>query len=213
RTKALADSTRITIDLDDSVEYSSARISNPDRIFFDLHGIRLTPELARASIRVEGDMLTAVRLGQSHAGVVRVVLDVSGVKDYTASLQSHPPELVIDLYRDAAATRTAKSSSGASESGAEVAKVDAGPTMPDAKRVAATPASVAPASNVASSASRDTTAATTVPAAATPTAATPTAATQRSTPMKAVATKPATASKPDLIRPPSAAHPTRDGQA
>ena len=37
----------ITIDLEDTVQYSSARIANPDRIFFDLHSARLTPEVAR----------------------------------------------------------------------------------------------------------------------------------------------------------------------
>src|SRR6266852_7607358 len=34
---AAADSTRVTIDLEDLVQYASARIRNPDRIFFDLH--------------------------------------------------------------------------------------------------------------------------------------------------------------------------------
>src|SRR6266852_4877125 len=36
-TSVSADSTRVTIDLEDLVQYSSARIRNPDRIFFDLH--------------------------------------------------------------------------------------------------------------------------------------------------------------------------------
>jgi N-acetylmuramoyl-L-alanine amidase len=107
-TKALADSTRVTIDLEDAVQYSSARIRNPDRIFFDIHAARLTPEVAKAAIRVEGDLLTAVRAAQNHAGIVRVVLDVNGVKDYIATLQDNPPELIIDLYPNSGATRTAK---------------------------------------------------------------------------------------------------------
>ena len=86
-TSASADFTRVTIDLEDSVEYSSARIRNPDRIFFDLHTARLTPEVAKSTVHVEGSLLTAVRLGQKQAGVVRVVLDVTGVKDYTSSQQ------------------------------------------------------------------------------------------------------------------------------
>ena len=98
-TKASAESTRVTIDLEDTVQYSSARIRNPDRIFFDIHSARLTPEVAKASVRVEGDLLTAVRAAQNHAGIVRVVLDVNGVKDYTATLQDNPPELIIDCIR------------------------------------------------------------------------------------------------------------------
>ena len=85
-TKASADSTRVTIDLEDTVQYSSARIRNPDRIFFDIHDARLTPEVAKANIRVEGELLTAVRAAQNHSGIVRVVLDVNGVKDYSACL-------------------------------------------------------------------------------------------------------------------------------
>jgi N-acetylmuramoyl-L-alanine amidase len=107
-TKASAESTRVTIDLEDTVQYSSARIRNPDRIFFDVHAARLTPEVAKANVRVEGDLLTAVRAAQNHAGIVRVVLDVNGVKDYTATLQDNPPELIIDLYPNSGVTRTAK---------------------------------------------------------------------------------------------------------
>src|SRR6202023_1720751 len=94
------------------VQYDSARIRNPDRIFFDLHAARLTPELARQNIHVEGDLLSAVRVAQNQAGVVRVVLDVNGVKDYAASLLTNPPQLVIFLYstvRNTGAVRTAKS--------------------------------------------------------------------------------------------------------
>jgi len=98
RTSASADATRVIIDLEDSVQYSSARISNPDRIFFDLHAARLTPELARNNIKTEGELLTGIRVAQNHSGVVRVVLDINGVKDYTASLTHNPTQLLIDLY-------------------------------------------------------------------------------------------------------------------
>src|SRR6266849_5884030 len=109
RTAANGDATRVTIDLEDSVQYTSGRIANPDRIFFDLHSARLTREVARGNIRVDGGLLTAVRVAQNHGGVVRVVLDVNGVKDYAASLAGNPPQLVIDLYGNSAApVRTAR---------------------------------------------------------------------------------------------------------
>ena len=108
--KAGADSTRVTIDLDGSVEYVSGRIGNPDRIYFDLHAARLMPELAHAKIKTDGVLLSAVRVAQNPAGVVRVVLDVNGVKDYTASLLSKPDRLMIDLYANAKAVQTAKAS-------------------------------------------------------------------------------------------------------
>ena len=98
RSMANGEATRVTIDLEGSVQYSSARITNPERIFFDLHSARLTAEVARGNVQVDGNLLTAVRVAQNQAGVVRVVLDVNNVKDYTASLSSNPPQLIIDLY-------------------------------------------------------------------------------------------------------------------
>jgi N-acetylmuramoyl-L-alanine amidase len=112
-TKASADSTRVIIDLEDTVQYSSARIRNPDRIFFDIHDARLTPEVAKAAIRIDGDLLTGVRAAQNHTGIVRVVLDVNGVKDYNATLQDNPPELIIDLYPNSGTTRAARTKRGA----------------------------------------------------------------------------------------------------
>ncbi len=110
RAAANGDAARVTIDLEDSVQFTSGRIANPDRIFFDLHVARLTPEVARGNIHVDGGLLTAVRVAQNHNGVVRVVLDVNGVKDYAASLTNSPPQLLIDLYGNsqAAPVRTAK---------------------------------------------------------------------------------------------------------
>lgn len=120
-TSANADATRVTIDLEETVQYSSGHIVNPERIFFDLHSARLPPEVARANIQVVGNLLTAIRVAQNQAGVVRVVLDVNGVRDYTASLASNPPQLVIFLYSDlrhGALTKTAKANKGNGGTGA-----------------------------------------------------------------------------------------------
>ena len=92
------DSTRITIALEDPVQYMSARIANPDRIYFDLHAAKLSPQLKRDGVRVSGNLVSNVRVAQNSSGVVRIVMDVNGVKDYTASLLSKPSRLVIDLY-------------------------------------------------------------------------------------------------------------------
>ncbi len=121
RAAANGDATRVTIDLGDSVQYTSGRIANPERIFFDLHAARLTPEAARANIRVDGGLLTAVRVAQNHDSAVRVVLDVNGVKDYTASLTNNPPQLLIDLYGNSAAAPPLRTAEGkhAQQAGAE----------------------------------------------------------------------------------------------
>jgi N-acetylmuramoyl-L-alanine amidase len=112
-TAAATDSARVTIDLEGPVQYTSARIAKPDRIFFDLHAARLSPAVAHENIHVEGDLLKGVRVAQNHAGVVRVVLDVNGVKDYTASLLNNPTRLVIELFAGKKAFLEAKAESSA----------------------------------------------------------------------------------------------------
>ncbi|HEX9224462.1 MAG TPA: N-acetylmuramoyl-L-alanine amidase [Candidatus Acidoferrales bacterium] len=94
------DFTRIVIALENAVEFQSARIKNPDRIFFDLHQAKLAPGLAGKTIEGSG-LLKTIRVAQNQAGVVRVVLDVNGAESYSASLLKNPYRLVIDLGSEA----------------------------------------------------------------------------------------------------------------
>jgi len=109
-TIANGDSTRVTIALEDSVQYVSGRIANPDRIYFDLRAAKLSPQLKQGAIKVSGSLLSNVRVSQSPSGAVRIVLDVNGVKDYTASLLSKPSRLVIDLYANPQTMTASKTS-------------------------------------------------------------------------------------------------------
>jgi N-acetylmuramoyl-L-alanine amidase len=227
-TSAAADSTRVIIDLEDLVQYSSARIRNPDRIFFDLHAARLTPELARQDVHVEGDLLSAVRVAQNQAGVVRVVLNVNGVKDYAASLLSNPPQLVIDLYPNShgAVVRAAKAKRNARQ-GDEEANVDSAAPREErsAVQVSTAVARVEPFGPPASLAGAPVNGATASDAGSSVVsgprnsslADNSTTATARGGKArknaKSLGTNPAAAGKPDLIRPASAALPTRDGQS
>lgn len=222
-TSAAADSTRVTIDLEDLVQYSSARIRNPDRIFFDLHAARLTPQLARQNIRVEGDLLTAVRVAQNHAGVVRVVLDVKGVRDYTASLLTNPPQLVIDLYPNTHAdqVRAARSKRNQPPAHVEERHIDAAAVRDEHS-------TGQPVSTVAANVDPDTASATAVkpiygplPANPSPTdlrsagpeTSAPVSSAKPGAPKSRTKSLKASPAKPELIRPATAAPPTRDGQA
>lgn len=91
--------TRVAIDLDDEVQYEAARVPNPDRIFFDLHGTRLSPELIGRSVEVTDDgYLKRIRAAQFSNDVTRIVLDVSDVSDYSAFLLPNPYRLIIDIH-------------------------------------------------------------------------------------------------------------------
>jgi N-acetylmuramoyl-L-alanine amidase len=99
-------STRIAIDLGGKVEYEAARVPNPDRIFFDLHGAKLGPGLNGHSVEVIDDgFLKRIRAAQSSADVTRVVLDVTEVSQYSAFLLPNPWRLIIDIHGDKTGAR------------------------------------------------------------------------------------------------------------
>jgi N-acetylmuramoyl-L-alanine amidase len=101
-------STRIAIDLGGKVEYEAARVPNPDRIFFDLHGARLAPGLNGRQVEVIDDgYLKRIRAAQFHPDVTRVVLDVSDVSQYSAFLLPNPWRLIIDIHSDKGASTQA----------------------------------------------------------------------------------------------------------
>lgn len=91
--------TRVAIDLGDSVTYEAARVPNPDRIYFDLHGTRLAQELAGKSFTVTDDgFLKKIRAAQFSDEMTRVVLDVNDVTEYSAFLLPNPYRLIIDIH-------------------------------------------------------------------------------------------------------------------
>jgi N-acetylmuramoyl-L-alanine amidase len=94
-------STRIAIDLSGEVQYEAARVPNPDRIFFDLHGARLAPGLNGRQVEVVDDgFLKRIRAAQFQSDVTRVVLDVTDVSQYSAFLLPNPWRLIIDIHSD-----------------------------------------------------------------------------------------------------------------
>src|SRR5258707_4039702 len=93
------DYTRVAIDLGDDVTYEAARVPNPDRIYFDLHGTRLAQELVGKSFAVTDDgFLKKIRAAQFSDDMTRVVLDVNDVTEYSAFLLPNPYRLIIDIH-------------------------------------------------------------------------------------------------------------------
>src|SRR6266404_2253200 len=196
------DGTEVVIDLEDAVQYVSGRIANPDRIYFDLHAARLSPALLRNKIRVSGGLLTQVRVAQNQGGVVRVVLDVNGVRDYAASLMHKPSRLVIELYGTAGArnapVQTAKAAAPAPKNSSDEKSdnpTDAEIIAANAPVASENPLPIGPVEE---------------------TAPAPVAPKPIPSPVKILNTrntKAGSGSKPDLVQPPVTPVPTRDGQS
>jgi N-acetylmuramoyl-L-alanine amidase len=104
RTWNAQDSTRIVVGLDDTIKFDAARIASPDRIYFDLYKAKISSRLSSKSLDIQGGLLKSVRIAPNKPGVVRLVLDVDGAKDYSAFLLAKPYRLVIDVRAQGAAT-------------------------------------------------------------------------------------------------------------
>jgi N-acetylmuramoyl-L-alanine amidase len=91
--------TRVAIDLQDQVQFEAARVPNPDRIYFDLHGARVAPELVGRTVDVTDDgFLRRIRVAQFSNDVTRIVLDVNQVTEYSAFFLPNPWRLIIDIH-------------------------------------------------------------------------------------------------------------------
>ncbi|MFL6428855.1 MAG: N-acetylmuramoyl-L-alanine amidase [Acidobacteriaceae bacterium] len=91
--------TRVAIDLQDQVQYEAARVPSPDRIYFDLHGARVAPELLGRTVNVTDDgFLQRIRVAQFSNDVTRIVLDVNQVTEYSAFFLPNPWRLIIDIH-------------------------------------------------------------------------------------------------------------------
>jgi N-acetylmuramoyl-L-alanine amidase len=209
KTSVTANSTEIVLELEDSVQYVSGRIANPDRIYFDLQSARLSPAVARGNVHVSGDLLTKVRVAQNQFGVVRVVLDVNGVNDYAASLLQKPSRLVIELYGDSAGP-----SKSARVQTAQSTKSE-NPAMA-IERPAPSTTAISAEAIPSSSPTPNLTSARGAVSSEEGSAAAPVAAKALPAPLKTLrttSTKNSATGKPDLVQPAATPQPTRDGQS
>ena len=95
--------TRVVVDLTNTVEFSKNRLSNPDRLYFDVKDAHISKEI-NPSIPVGDGILKTVRASQFNKTTVRVVLDLDEISDYQTFIFDDPARLVIDVYGK---TRTA----------------------------------------------------------------------------------------------------------
>ncbi len=91
------DYTRVVVTLSDTPDYTKNRLSNPDRLYFDIKNSQIRKEL-KTTLPVGNGMLKSVRASQFDEGTVRVVLDLEKVRDYKIITMEDPIRLIIDIY-------------------------------------------------------------------------------------------------------------------
>jgi len=104
--------TRVMLDLSQDAKYEVRQLREdaakgiPPRIYIDIAGARLAMA-AKEPVPVDDGLLRQVRLGQYSAEVVRVVLDVTSLRDHKAFILPDPYRLVIDLQGQTTPERSA----------------------------------------------------------------------------------------------------------
>jgi len=102
----LPDTVRVTLELDREVTYHEQRLAGPDRLFFDLWNVQLTPALMDKVLTYTSDIVSKIRVGRHPGNTVRVVLDLQDVAKYSVFTLYGPFRLVIDAERQVARTET-----------------------------------------------------------------------------------------------------------
>src|SRR5256884_284342 len=193
------DRCQVIMELGGRVHYQAVRLSDPDRIYFDIEHARLSNELLDQPIDVpSGSCLKAVRVAQNRADVVRVVLDVAQVKDYSVSELAVPDRLVVDVYGSADNT----AANAAPETGAKTTALAPGSSAPEVRGEASAPktapSETAPSPATAEASTPKTAPSETAPSPATGEASTPKTAPSETAPGPAIAPLP-----PSVKAPPS----------
>lgn len=92
------DYTRVVIDLSGPAEFSMNRLSNPERIYFDLKNSSISREI-KTSFPVGDGILKSVRAAQFNSDIVRVVFDLEDMSESKSFFIDGPARLVIDLSK------------------------------------------------------------------------------------------------------------------
>ncbi len=88
--------TRVIVDLSKAVEFTGKRLSDPDRLYFDLMNSGVPKEI-QSRLPVGDGILKSVRVGQFDPITVRIVLDLETMEDFNAYILDDPARLVIDV--------------------------------------------------------------------------------------------------------------------
>ena len=98
---SLGEVTRISIEVSSDFKYRHDRLSDPDRLFFDIEGARPAfPERTMHTIAVGDALVKQIRVAETQPGVTRVVLDLephTPPASFTASQLADPNRLMVEV--------------------------------------------------------------------------------------------------------------------
>ena len=101
------DFTRVVINLEAEPTVQGERLTEPDRIYFDLPNTKLGGDRKFRTLAVNDALVKRIRMAQTQASVTRVVIDLNADVQQSTSVLTNPTRLVVELRRSAAAPATA----------------------------------------------------------------------------------------------------------
>jgi N-acetylmuramoyl-L-alanine amidase/putative methionine-R-sulfoxide reductase with GAF domain len=90
-------SSTVVVDLADQIQYEAHRLTEPDRIYFDLLDTSLAVGLNGKVFDVQDGLIGRVRIAQLSENITRVVLDTKPDSRFAVSLEQGPYRLVIEV--------------------------------------------------------------------------------------------------------------------
>ena len=141
RRTTLPDVLRVIFELDGEVAYREERLSNPDRVFFDLANVSPSRAVLTAPRRWDDGAVRAVRLGRHPDNTTRVVLDLDHVDRYSVFAMNNPHRLVVDFERT---TPNARATSGSTPASTPEGEAPASTLGSRAPRIVEAPTPPAP---------------------------------------------------------------------
>jgi N-acetylmuramoyl-L-alanine amidase len=109
---SLGDTTRVAIETNGDFRYRLDRLANPDRLFFDLLGVKPADGSGKVHTIPVGDgVLKQIRVAETQPGTTRVVLDLDCAVEYKATQLSSPERLVVEVRRSGAGPEPTASTS------------------------------------------------------------------------------------------------------
>ncbi|MBI3327569.1 MAG: N-acetylmuramoyl-L-alanine amidase [Nitrospinae bacterium] len=89
--------TRVVITVDGEVKYREGRLRKPDRLYLDLLGAQLSPDIRGRPLGAPDNILSGIRAAQNLPHVVRVVLDLKTLREHHIFTLGDPYRIVIDI--------------------------------------------------------------------------------------------------------------------
>jgi N-acetylmuramoyl-L-alanine amidase len=106
---SLPDVTRVAVEISGDFHFTTERLHNPERVYFDLQNVRPQIESKRAyTEQIDDRMVQRIRIAETHPGVTRVVLDLAGSVEATTSQLTGPDRLMIEVRSSKGGTAPAE---------------------------------------------------------------------------------------------------------